>query len=186
MSKEKNLADGLEAVEVNDTVAAEGAEKSAKAVKMLTEEEVAALNAAADKIRAFGVSPKFAKVMELIPVWHLKNSDALAAKKKEVIEFLGGTETFKDYIDGEFQAELEVVNGMTKAVSTMNNINSFYARRKEAGPKKSKMTQINIGGTIYEVNADYLVSVSTLPATERRELVLAHADTKQATGIEIL
>lgn len=185
MKQEKNLADGLEAVEVNDTVAAEGAEKSAKAVKMLTEEEVAALNAAADKIRAFGVSPKFAKVMELIPVWHLKTSDALAAKKKEVIEFFGGTETFKDYIDGEFQAELEVINGMTKAVSTMNNINSFYARRKEVN-KKSKMTQINIGGTIYEVNADYLVSVSTLPASERRELVLAHADTKQATGIEIL
>lgn len=184
MSKEKVLdTTGLdEAIENNSM---ESAEKTEKVVKMLTEEEVAALVAGASKIKAFGVSSKFAKVMELIPVWHLKNSEPLAAKKKEVIEFFGTSEDFKNYVDGEFQAELAVVNGTVKAVSTMNNINSFYARRKET-TKKSKMTKVNIGGVTYEVNADYLLSIAALPATERRELVLAHADTKESAGIEIL
>lgn len=171
---EKDLTAGLEA--------AEATEKVKKEKAPLTAEEIQVLKDASEKIVAFGVSDNFAKVMALIPVWGDK--EAAAPVKQAVIDSFGGSETFKDYIDGEFSADLEVINGMQKAVSVLNNIRSFYARR--VSTRKAKLTQVNIGGKFYDVNADYLTTLAGKSKDEKRELLLAHADTKETQDVEIL
>jgi hypothetical protein len=164
-----------------DATGTEGTKKS-KEPKELTPEEVAGLTAAVAKIKEFGVSENFSKVLDLVPVWHDK--DASAAVKTSVIEGFGGSEAFKNYIDGDFQAELAVINGLQKAASTMNNIKSFYARR--ATTAKPKMIQVSIGGDLYEVNADFLASLSGMDAASKRPALLANPDTKKNEGVEVL
>ena len=159
--------------------------KAPKVAKEVTPEEVAALGSAVEKIQKFGVSEDFAKVLPLVTVWHLAKDDAaLVSAKTEAIEAFGGSDKFKDYIDGEFQAELAVIAGLQKAVSILNNVKSFYARRE--GTKKVKTANVNIGGTVYEVNAEYLQSLAETDKVEKRELLLAHADTKPFESTEIL
>ena len=170
----KDLTEGLEAVETTEKVKKEKAP--------LTVEEIQVLKDASEKIIAFGVSDNFAKVMELIPVWNDK--EAAAPVKQSVIDSFGGSEAFKDYIDGDFSQDLEVINGMQKGVSVLNNIRSFYARR--ASTRKAKLTQVNIGGKFYDVNADYLTTLAGKSKEEKRELLLAHADTKETQNVEVL
>lgn len=178
MSDELNLA-GLEEAA---TEAAAPVEKKARKEKVITPEEIEALGAAVEKIKEFGVSDNFAKVLPLVVVWHEK--EAAAPVKDAVIAAFGGSEKFKDYVDTEFQAELAVINGLNKVCSVLNNVKSFYARREAS--KKVKMQQISIGGEYYEVNADFLASLANVPVDEKRERLLSHEDTKKATPIEML
>jgi hypothetical protein len=181
MGKEKDLqVDDLE------TVATEQAAevKTKKEKTPPTPEEIAALIAASEKVKQFGVTPEFAKVMELVPQWH--DTEANKDKKAEVSAFFGGSDKLKDYIDGPFQAELAVINGLSKVASTMNNIKSFYARREGTSKPKVKTSQVNIGGKFYLVNAEYLASLTGVESAEKIELLLAHADTKENDAIEIL
>lgn len=158
-------------------------EKTKKEKTPPTAEEIQALVDASEKIRQFGVSPEFSKVMDLVPQWH--DTAANADAKASVIEFFGGSDKLKDYVDGPFQTELAVIAGLSKVASTLNNIKSFYARRENAGKaKKVKTTQVNIGGKFYLVNTEYLESLKGNP--EKRELLLAHEDTKENDSIEVL
>ena len=175
MSKEQDL-------QVADLESAETVAPTTKKEKVLTAEEIQALTDASQKIREFGVSADFDKVLTLVPNWH--NSDAVKEAKDAVIESFGGSEKFKDYIDGPFQKELAVIAGLSKVASTLNNIKSFYARREST--KKAKTSQVNIGGEFYEVDAEYLASLSEVTGAEKRELLLAHAGTKKNESIEIL
>jgi hypothetical protein len=179
---EEGAADELNVNDLETATADAGSAKAAKEPKQLTPEEIAGITAACEKITDFGVSENFAKVLSLVPVWHDK--DASAPIKASVIESFGGSEAFKDYIDGAFQSELQVVNGLQKAVSTMNNIKSFYARR--ASSAKAKMVQVNIAGDLYEVNSDYLASLTGMDASDKRSALLAHADTKKNEALEVL
>jgi hypothetical protein len=166
------------------TAPAEGTEtkKSSKEPKELTPEEIAGLAAAVAKINEFGVSANFAKVLSLVPVWHDK--DASAPVKASVIESFGGSEEFKNYIDGDFQTELAVINGLQKAASTLNNVKSFYARR--ATTAKTKLIQVSISGDLYEVSADFLASLSGMDAASKRAALLADPNTKKNEGVEVL
>lgn len=184
MSKDsKNQDLDLGALETA-TGAAEKETKAKKADKEMTSEELEALNGAVDKIKAFGVSDNFSKVLSLVTIWHEKTSEELKNQKAEVIESFGGSEKFKDYVDGEFQTELEVVSGLQKAVSTLNNIKSFYGRRE--GSKKVKKTQISIQGVYYEVSSDFLASLAGVEASEKRAALLAHGDTVKQDVVEVL
>jgi len=177
MSKEKlNVSD----LETEGTVAT----AATKEKKTLTAEDVAALEAATEKVKNFGVSNEFAQVMKMVPMWH--DTEANAATKAEVIEFFGGSDKLKDYVDGPFQEELAVINGLGKVLSTMNNIKSFYARRAGVSKAKVKLTSVNIGGDFYMVSADYLAFLAGTPAAEKRELLLAHESTKKNESIEVL
>ena len=172
MAKDKaQLEDGLEVagseVEVTET----------KAKRVPTEEELASMNGAIASLSATGlVSPKMAKVMELVPNWH--DTEANKETKDAVQEYFGGSEEFKNYIDGEFQEELVSFGGFAKLATTLNNIKSFYARRAGKRPSKATTT-INIGGDIYSVNKAYLESLANEEVAQKRELLLAHKDTKK-------
>ena len=158
------------------------ATKTAKEPKILTPEELAGIAAAVEKITAFGVTEEFAKVLTLVPLWHDKEANATV--KAAAIEGFGGSEKFKDYIDGPFQSEMQVVNGLQRVVSSLNNIKSFYARR--AATAKVVMVLVTIANVNYEVNKEFLASLSALGSTEKRAALLAHSDTKKMEAIDIL
>lgn len=178
MSKDLNM----DALETEATVAAEATTKREK--KVVTAEEIAALEKAVEKVQEFGVSAEYAQVMRMVPLWH--DTEANAAIKQEVIEFFGDSAKLKDYIDGPFVEEHAVISGLGKVFSTMNNIKSFYARREGTGKPRVKLTSVNIGGEFYNVSADYLASLSEVPNAEKRELLLAHESTKKNESIEVL
>lgn len=160
---------------------------TAKAAKVMTDEDVANLEAAVVKIGEFGVSENFAKVLPLVAVWH--DTELSAPVKEEVIAAFGTSAEFKDYIGAEFSDELAVIASIAKAASTLNNIKSFYKRRGDGttkSKKKEKMMQINIGGEPYTISQVYYESIAALTAPEKRELVLAHPLTKKAEALEVL
>ena len=170
----------LESAETTTNVAA-------KVKKELTAEDIAALNAATEKIQEFGVSDNFAKVLPLVSVWHDK--ELAAPVKEEVIAAFGGSEKFKDYIGAEFSTELAVIAGIQKSVSVLNNVKSFYARRGDGTPKakKEKLMQITIGGEPYSISIAYYESLASVTdKVEKKELILAHPLTKKNEAVEVL
>ncbi|MCK9417239.1 hypothetical protein M0Q97_11370 [Candidatus Dojkabacteria bacterium] len=182
MSKEKNeavKADGLEmaetAVETTTTT---------KKEKIQTKEEIEVIEAGMALVKKFGVSEKFEMVMGLAPFWN-GDKEVLSTKKEEVIKFFGGSDKLKDFVDGEFQTELNGILGTAKVGSILNNVKSFYARRQSTG--RTKYVQVNISNVIYNVDAEYYNSIGTLPKEEKRELILAHPGTKEVENtIEVL
>lgn len=181
MSEKTKLGvEDLESVATDAT-----ATKAKKEKQPQTAEETAAIEAAVEKVKAFGVSDEFAEVLKMVPMW--QDTEANKETKLAVIEHFGGPEKFKDYVDTKFQDELKVINGLGTVLSRCNNIKSFYARREGAVKSpKVKTTQVSIGGAYYLVNAEYLASLAGTPAEEKRALLLDHADTKPNDAIEIL
>lgn len=176
-TKEVNV-DGLE-----ETTAAEVAtatEKKAK--KEITPEEIAAVKAASALVQSMGVNENFTRVLALASAWNEK--DQVAAAKEKTIAAFGTSQSFKDYIDGEFQKDVEAIAGMVRLASTLNNIKSFYARREAS--KKIKMVQVSISGQLYDVNSEFYQSIAGLTKEAKREAVLAHADTKVSSAAEDL
>jgi hypothetical protein len=168
-----------EDLELDGTV--EAAEKKA-AVKEFTEEDAKALEAGIVKLNEFNLSDKFKFIVsELVPNWP-KGSDSedLKKAKETVINYFGGSDKLKDYVDAEFQDELNALLGAQKALSVLNNIKSFYARR--AGTTKKVPTQkVKINGTLYSVSREYFESIATETAENKKALLLAHASTKPVT-----
>ena len=84
MSKENEdklgLGEGLE--DVGTDIQSEATET--KKEKIQTAEELAVIVAGIEKIKQFGVSERFAQVMELVPEWN-GDKTALSIKKEEVI-----------------------------------------------------------------------------------------------------
>ena len=134
------------------------------------------------KIKQFGVGTKFALVMDNLAVaWNSGDKDVLTANKEALMKEFGGSENLKDYIDGDFQAELTEIQGTAKVCSILNNVKSFYARR--ATTTKAKTVQVNIGGTLYNVDAAYYAEIANETRETKRELLLAHAGTQVATSV---
>lgn len=160
--------------------------KPKKEKKVYSEEEVAAMSNAVAVIAGSGVTPQVAKVLELLPMWH--DIDANAAKKEEVAEFFGGIDKMKDYFDGDFQTELAALEAYQAVGSRLKLANSFYKRRENAGPKASKATRnINIDNVLYTINKAYYESIADKTSEEKKELLLAHPQTKPfAQDIESL
>ena len=177
MSKENEdklgLGEGLE--DVGTDIQSEATET--KKEKIQSAEELAAIVAGIEKIKQFGVSERFAQVMELVPEWN-GDKAALSIKKEEVIAKFDGSEKLKDYVDSDFQKELAAIQGIAKTASILNNIKAFYARR--AGTTKTKLIQLNIAGTIYNVNAAYYAEIAGKGVQEKRDLLLNHSDTAPA------
>lgn len=172
----KEKIEGLEGAEKVET------SKEKKEKKVQTAEDRQTLEAGVEQMKAIGVSENLAKVLSLVPVWK-GEEDEKSATKEAVIEAFGSSENLKDYIDGDFKADAEGFVGLAKAMPILNNIKSFYARRaSSAGSRKS--IQANIDGTIYSINQAYFDSVKDLPSDEKKELILAHKDTKAAPTIE--
>lgn len=180
MSKEKEILEGLEENQGNQNSEATETKKE----KVQTPEELASIVAGIAKIKEFGVSEKFATVMELVAEWN-GDKAVLSVKKEEVIAKFEGSEKLKDYVDTDFQKELAAIQGIAKTASILNNIKAFYARR--AATAKTKFIQVNISGTIYNVNSTFYAELNGKGTQEKRDLILAHADTVEAPVVaEIL
>lgn len=178
MSKDQKLAEGLEEVVAGaETVVTE---KAPKVKKEQTPEELAVIVAGVAQFKTVGVSENLAKVLELVPAWNATEEEKAAAKTA-VIDAFGGSENLKNYIDTDFIAEVLGFQGIAKAIPVLNNIKSFYARREASAgttsTKKVKLTQVSIGGVIYNVSVDYYEEIKALPAGERKALLLAHPST---------
>ena len=119
----------------------------------------------------------------MAPMWH--DTAGNAAVKDSVIEFFGDSVKLKDYVDGEFQSELVALGGFSKLATTANNIKSFYARRSTKRPSKASV-QVTIAGSLYSVNKSYLESIADMSKEDKREALLAHAETKTVETIESL
>lgn len=177
-NKEAVMAEGLEMADAPEV------KETAKKEKIQTPEEVEVIEAGMALVKKFGVSEKFEVVMGLAPFWN-GDKEVLSAKKEEVIKFFGGSDKLKDYVDGEFQVELNGILGTAKVGSILNNVKSFYARRQSTG--KTKYVQVNISNVIYNVDAEYYNSIAALPKEEKREMILAHGATKKVENtIEVL
>lgn len=164
--------------------ATEETPKVVKEKKEVTQEEIDAIkNAIVVLTNAGVVDEKLAKVLELAPMWH--DTEANAATKEAVMEFFGGSDKLKDYVDGEFQAELVKLAGFAKLGTIGNNIKSFYARRSQKRPSKAAV-QVTISGNLYSVNKAYLETLEGMEKEAKREALLAHADTKAVETIESL
>lgn len=173
MAKNSAKVEGLEEAVVEGI--------TTKSKKVQTPEDAAMLQAGIDKLKELGVSDKLALVLDhLVVVWKSGDQDAIKAAKEAVIEAFGGSEALKDFIDGDFQNELEAYFGISKITPILNNIKSFYARRKTS--KRKKMVILNIGGVMYNVNEAYLTSLEGKDKEEKRELVLSHEDTTEAAN----
>jgi hypothetical protein len=181
MSK-KNQTPEAEGLMENDAVMNETAAEKAK--KNQTPEMREALVAGVEKMKEMGISDKLAKVTSLIPDWNGGDKDSLSALKESVITEFGGSEKFKDYFDGEFEADVLAFQGIAKAIPVLNNIRAFYARREKTATRKVKTVQVSINGKTYNVDATYRDEISGLPVEERKELLLKHSATKEAEIIE--
>lgn len=176
MSKGKQVeATGLD-------VASEVTEKTSTK-KVQTQEDKETLVAGVELLVKMGVPEKLAKVLPLVPEWNGEKEN-LQSVKEAVIESFEGSEKLKDYFDTEFAAEVQAFQGIAKAMPVLNNIKAFYARREST--KKAKLVQILISGTIYMVNSAYMAETASMPAEERKQLILSHADTKKADVAEEL
>lgn len=178
----KNLADGLEEMAPVEAVATKEP-KEKKEKRELTAEEIKGIEIAAEKLKEMGATPEFSRVLDLAKVWN--NKEAAAPVKEAVIEAFGGSEKFKNYVDGAFQEESAVVSGYAKIASTLNNIKAFYGRRATAA--KTKMQQIDIDNKIYQINSEFYASLpTTMSRDEKKEALLNHPDTVLNTITEIL
>lgn len=158
--------------------------KAKKAKRAVTPEEVEGMKEAVAFVSQAGfVSEKAAKLLSLVPLWH--DTEANKAVKEEVIEFFGGIDTFKDYVDSEFEAELLKLRGLGSLGTVGNTIKHFYARRKSTGASKATV-QVNIGGTVYSVNKAYLAEIADKSNDEKKELLLAHPQTKVSEVVQAL
>ena len=165
----------------NEVVATDATEK---AKKNQTPEMRETLVAGVEKMKEMGISTNLSKVVALIPDWNSGDKDALSALKEGVITEFGGSEKFKDYFDGEFEADVLAFQGIAKAIPVLNNIRAFYARREKTATRKVKTVQVSINGKTYNVDAAYRDEISGLPVEERKELLLKHSATKEAEIIE--
>jgi hypothetical protein len=182
MSKEKN--DLVEGLEEATTVDATVETKEAKARKEQSAEDRETLVAGVEQLKAIGVSYRFAKVLTLAIDWNTPKEVVTTAKETLIAEF-GTSEALKDYVDAEFQKEIQPWQGIAKLIPVLNNIKSFYARRENTGTsKKVKFVQASIGGVIYNVNQAYMAEITNLPNAEKKELLLAHPDTNSVDLID--
>ena len=111
--------------------------------------------------------------------------NAVSSNKEEVMEFFGGSDKLKDYVDGEYQEELVALTGFARFATILNNVKSFYARRSTKRPSKASV-QVTISGNLYSVNKAYLESIADMDKEAKREALLAHAETKPVETIESL
>lgn len=161
-------------------------EKTTRRRKEQTPEDVETINAGVAKLRELGVSEKTLVILEnLAPVWNGSDKEAIAAAKAVVIENFGGSDALKDYIDGEFQTELQAFNGIAKLMPISNNIKSFYARRQST--KKAATIQVNIAGVLYSVDKAFYESLADASKEEKKAAILGHESLKKVGDIpEIL
>lgn len=153
--------------------------KRAKRFRSAEENEV--VKAGVEKLVELGVDENTAFVLQtLVPVWGTEDKDALAEAKQTVMEHFGGSDKFKDFVEGGFAEALKPFAGITKIIPIVNNIHSFYARRKSA-TKKTALVIVSIDGKYYEVSKEYHLSIANQPAETRRELLLAHEATREAS-----
>lgn len=179
MSEE--MTQGLE-----DAAVATVEEKTTRRRKEQTPEDVETINAGVAKLRELGVSDKTLVILEnLAPVWNGSDKEAIALAKATVIEHFGGSDALKDFVDGDFQAELQAFNGIAKLMPISNNIKSFYARRPTS--KKVATIQVNIGGVLYSVDKAFYESLADMDKAEKKEAIMNHESFKKVGDIpEIL
>lgn len=159
----------------NDVMATEPVAKRTK--KVPTAEEIAAMREAIDLFAGAGIiSEKTNKVLTLVDKWH--DTEANKETKEEVIEYFGGQAEFKDYIEGEFTAELAKIQALVKVLSVGNSIRSFYSRRPSTRGSRATV-QLIINGAPYTVNQAFYQSLAGLSAEEKKAALLEHKDTKK-------
>lgn len=179
MSKQNEMVDGLETATV-----AEETKKRTKRVQTAEEKEV--LVAGVEKLKELGVSENLTKLLAIVPEWN-GDKEELAVAKEAMIESFGGSESLKDFVDGDFVEELKPYMGIVKAIPVLNNIKSFYARRSSNGSHRAATMQVSIGGAFYKVDKTYFESLADKSNEEKRELLLQHEKTTRIDNIpEIL
>lgn len=166
---------------MDNNVAAEEKVVAKRTKKEYTEEAREIVATGVEKLKEYNLSENFKKVLDLVVVWPLGNqAEAVKEAKEAVIEAFGGIDAFKDYISGDFQAELEALFGAQKALSILNNIKSFYSRRKSAAKKSRGTVKVSIEGKMYKVSKAYMEELtgSEMTKEEKVEAILAHDKTK--------
>lgn len=137
------------------------------------------------KLRTLAVSENFSKFLNAAEVWGAGDAEAKDAAKAELVESFGGTDALKDLCSGdELKQEIEELNNVKTAVSAVNTILHFYARRKGAKSSKKVKTQtIQIAEVMYTVSQAYLLEIADKPSAEKKDLLLAHPDTKEVVDM---
>lgn len=180
--KDETVVDQMVNVEGLESV--EETKKPEKVKKEVTPEEVEAIKNAISTLTGAGVvNEKLGKVLEMAPMWH--DTEANSSTKEAVIEFFGGSDKLKDYVDSDFQTELVALTGFAKLATIANNIKSFYARRSTKRPSKATI-QVTISGSLYSVNKAYFDELEGMDKAAKREALLAHPETKVVDSIESL
>lgn len=145
--------------------------------KPLTQEEINSINSTIEFLKDH-VSDDFVTVMGAVANWNNDDESVRKANKEALVE---AVPNLKDYIKSDkFAAEFDKIKGMTKLVTGLNLISSYYGRVLES--KRFTKVKYNINGKIYSINKDWLDTIDkTLPKEERIALILAHPNTKCET-----
>lgn len=173
MSEDLNV-EGLqeETVQMDETKAAKAEAKRAQQI------------AGIGVLRGLGVSEEMTKCLALAEGW-VSGDDAKKAAKEAAIEAFGGTEALKEYATTSMSEEIEKFKSLDKALSVLNNVRHFYAKRKSSGTKKVATTRIKIADDFYSVSTAYLAEIADEDSATKRELVLAHTDTVKEAITEL-
>lgn len=195
MSQNEEL--NVEALEVNVEATVEATETK-RSKKEVTAEDVALLEESAKKLVSLGIiSEELSRFIPLVGVWHDKEASA-DVKTLVALEFATegdehGTTALKDFASGPMAEEIESLKGIDKALSKLNLIRSFYARRpKKEGTgsttrKSRKTQQISISGEYYDVNQDFYNGLdAAMSRDEKVAAILAHPQTKKSEVIDSL
>ena len=170
-----------------DALASAEEVKTARAKKIQTAEERAQLVEASETLQMAGiVSGDFVKVLPLMVDWNSETEELKAVKDAVIAEF-GGSDKFKDFVGGEFTAIQDKLNAISRLVVAGNGVKSHYTRRNTPRKGKVKTTTIFLNNMAHSVSVEYLASLAGISdAVEKRNLLLAHADTTKIEGIESL
>ena len=156
--------------------------KEKRVRKEYTAEDLQAMSAAVETLKAVGVSENFAKVLETAGEWQ-KGKEAQAAAKKALAEHFATPEAAKEYFNGAFETDMAAFAGI-KSLMTQANAVAGYFKRRDVKVKRSKVKTINvsINKKVYQVNKEYYESLNQMTdKDEKRNLLLNHPDTKEFT-----
>lgn len=185
MAKELHL-EGIEtSAEAVDTKATKTAEEKAAERQAKAEEKQPAVEAGIDFIKGLDtVSDKVKIVLDAARVWNVGSEEEVKAAKETMFEALGGAEAGKEYLNNEFQSEVEGLRGLNNAISVLNTIYHFYKKREGSGSGTSKAKKV-----LVELNgANYFVSQADIEASadlslEEKKAYLMEKGTKQEAAI---
>lgn len=153
---------------------------------LLTEDEAANVNVAIELLSERGQESLAAVVAFVRDINMTDDSEAKKAAKENLINSFESKEVMVESLStDEVARELQAIAGFAKLNSQISKVVAALSNQKEKSTrkKKTKLTEIRIGGAPYKVSVDYIneLTEAGTPRAEMAKLILEHSDTEKIT-----